>query len=184
MVWFYEIFPVKWINRSIQKKLIRLVQPKDGSRILDAGCGTGSFLEELKKNDDKFELFGIDVSDGMVQRARRRLGKDDNVSKIAVEEIKFIGKFDYIFSIDSFHHYADQERAMEKFSSALKKGGELVVLDFSFGRIGNWIFRHFEPGKSKMFSRAEFREMFRNEGFEDIQQRRMGLFSILTRGRK
>jgi len=183
-VWFYENWFIRKINYYLQRRLLNAVRVNPDSYVLDVGCGTGSFLEMLGKRGDAVKLEGVDISEKMIMASKRRLGNKAHLSVMGVENLTFNKKFDYIFSIDSFHHYANHELAMKNMKSALKLGGRLVILDFSFGRIGNWIFKHFEPGHSKMLLQDEFREMFERQGFKEVRQKRIGIFSILTVGVK
>ena len=73
---------------------------------------------------------------------------------------------------------------MKNFYGALKKGGNLIIADFSLGRLGNWFFKHFEPANSRMYLSHEFKELFEKHSFKDIKQKRAGFFSILTLGKK
>jgi len=183
-VWFYENWLVRKINYYIQRRLLNAVRVNPDSYVLDVGCGTGSFLEMLGKRCDAMRLEGVDISENMIMASKLRLENKAHLSVRGVENLAFNKKFDYIFNIDSFHHYADYELAMKNMKSAMKSGGRLVILDFSFGRVGNWIFKHFEPGHSKMFSREEFRKLFEEYGFKKVRQKRIGIFSILTVGVK
>jgi SAM-dependent methyltransferase len=55
-----------------RRHTLRLLQPRAGERILDAGCGTGANLRTLL--DEGSQPLGLDLSRGMLQVARRRLG--------------------------------------------------------------------------------------------------------------
>lgn len=175
---FYEFYPIKKINLFLQRRLIKKFKIKNNSSILDAGCGTGTFLESL--GGKNLDLYGIDISKKMVLTSRKRLGKRAKISLCSVEELEFKNKFDYIFSIDSFHHYADQEKAMKNFYRALKKEGKLVISDFSFGRFGNWLFKKIEPANSNMLLSREFKELLEKNNFWNVKQKREGIISILT----
>ena len=181
---FYEFPFVKILNRFIHKRDLKEVSIKPNSEILDAGCGSGAFLELIHGKHFDAKLYGIDISEKMLEVARKRLGGKAILSLKSVEEMNFNGRFDYIFNIDSFHHYADQNKAMENFYKALKKGGTLAIADFSLGRAGNWFFKHFEPANSKMYLSSEFVELFEEYGFKNIKQKRLGLFSLMTIGEK
>lgn len=182
LVSFYEFGFVEFVNRRLQKRVLRNVSLKD-SVVLDAGCGTGTFLELVKLEDKKSKIYGIDVSENMIKASEKRL-RDAHLLVESSEDISFKDKFDFIFSIDSFHHYADQEKSIKNFYEALKKGGKLVVADFSLGRFGNWLFKKFEPGNSKMLLKKEFLVIFSKFGFKEVKQKRLGLFSVLTIGSK
>ncbi|MBU2616427.1 MAG: methyltransferase domain-containing protein, partial [Nanoarchaeota archaeon] len=83
--WFYETWLVKKINRIFQRRLLKEIQIKKNSKILDAGCGTGTFLETLDKNCENVKLEGIDISVKMVEVSRKRLGKKVCLSVESVE---------------------------------------------------------------------------------------------------
>lgn len=181
---FYNFFPVEIVNRMIQRKVLKSVSIKSSSKVLDAGCGVGILLESLNDKNKHLELYGIDISKKMVDSAKKRLGKNSKIYLKSVENLGMKNRFDYIFSVDSFHHYANHEKVMENFYKALKKGGKLVVADFSFGKFMNKVFSNFEPGNSKMHLKKGFEALFSKHGFREIHQKRLGLFSILTIGKK
>ncbi|MDP3986689.1 MAG: methyltransferase domain-containing protein [Nanoarchaeota archaeon] len=183
-VWFYETWIVKRINNTLQKRLLKVVEVRDNSKIIDVGCGTGSLLKLLSEEGKNLKLEGMDISGKMIKEARKKIGKNARLFVGRVEDLDVKNKFDYIFTIDSFHHFADQEKVMDNFFNALKKDGQLVILDFSFGRFGNWLFKHFEPGNSKMLLKGEFKGMFERHEFRIVKQRRLGMFSVLTVGER
>jgi SAM-dependent methyltransferase len=55
-----------------RRHTVGLLQPRPGERILDAGCGTGANLRTLL--DQGSRPLGLDLSRGMLQVARRRVG--------------------------------------------------------------------------------------------------------------
>jgi len=172
----------KW-QEKIKRIALGMIAIKDNSKILDAGCGTGSLLSILSKTNPRVKLYGIDISSEMLKIARKKLGRKANLELSSVEELSKKEYYDYIFSSDAFHHYANQELAMQNFYQALKKGGYLIVLDVDFG-IFNSFFHKIEPGNSKMNSSLEFRNLFRKHNFKEIKQKRVGLINVITIGRK
>ena len=62
------------------------------SVVIDAGCGTGKFLNILEKNSKKY--IGIDLSDKQLEKAKVKSNKDtseficSNLSKINLESDK------------------------------------------------------------------------------------------------
>lgn len=81
----------KEINNILENKL------NDNISILDVGCGTGVFLEKLKKYNYK-ELHGIDPSDSMIEKSYEKTKNIDNckVWKDYIENIED-NKYDLVF---------------------------------------------------------------------------------------
>ena len=181
----YEISLFKNINAKMQKKVVQLTNIEYNSKILDAGCGTGILLEILYAEEKNLNLYGIDISEKMLKIAKKKLGNNANISLQSAEELNFGDKsFDYVFVIDAFHHYADQKTAINNFHRILKREGKLIIVDFSFGKLGNWLFHNIEPGNSGMHTVSELMNLFKNYKFKKIKQRKIGIFSTLTRGIK
>ena len=172
-----------WLN-GILKKVRKEIKINNNSKILDAGCGTGNLLKILEDENKGLELYGIDISPKMLKIAKSKLKDKAELNLVAVEKIKYKDEFDYIFSAEAFHHYSNQDRAMENFNLALKKRGKLIIIDLSFGRILNWLFNKIEPGNSKMNSPSDFLKIFKLHKFKKIKQKKLGFFVIITIGEK
>jgi ubiquinone/menaquinone biosynthesis C-methylase UbiE len=179
---YYDGLLQGWLS-ALQKPLIGMV--RSGSRVLDAGCGTGNLLLLLHRQKKNLELHGIDISKGMLAVARKKLKGIAVLRLEAAEHMRFKHcYFDYVLSTEAFHHYADYERVMQNFFRVLKKGGRLIVLDFDFGRILNWLFSRMEPGNSRMHTAAQMNALFKRQGFSALRQQRAGSFAVITAGRK
>ena len=166
------------------KKAVEFVKVKKNLKILDAGCGTGNLLKILEDKNANLKLYGVDISKEMLKIARKKL-KNVKIKLEAAEKLSFKKNyFDYVFSIDAFHHYYNHDLVMKNFYRVLKKDGYLIVVDFSFGMFFNKIFSKIEPGNNEMHTAQEFKELFEDHRFKDIKQKKVGLFSILTIGKK
>ena len=53
---------------------VRSILPKDYQTVIDVGCGIGMYYELLVENGASY--FGIDDSQGMVERAKERVGAE------------------------------------------------------------------------------------------------------------
>ena len=60
------------IDRSIEQLLLTLLDPKQGERVLDIGCGTGNHLLICSRLG--LDVSGVDASYHMISKARKRLG--------------------------------------------------------------------------------------------------------------
>ena len=168
------------------KKMVEIANIKRKSKILDIGCGTGSLLFILSK-DKTLELHGFDLSEEMLKVAKEKLKNKANLKLISATKFKKEYKknyFDYIFISDAFHHLPSQEKVINDSKILLRKGGKLIIEDFSFGKIGNKIFHLIEPGNSGMHTLAEFRNLFEKNKFNNIKQKKIGLIAVYTEGIK
>ena len=180
---YYDPFFGNWITKN-QKRAIKIIQIKNNSKILDAGCGTGNFLRILENSGKKLDLYGIDISKKMLKIAEGKL-KESKLKIESVEKMSFRdNSFDYIFSVDAFHHYSKQGLVIKKFYKILKKNGCLAVIDLSFGLILNKIFQKIEPGNNKLLSSDEMKYLFEINKFRDIKQNKAGSFTTITYGIK
>jgi len=93
--------------------------------VLDLGCGTGLFGEEIRQHCDYLE--GVDLSGKMLSEANRKNVYDKLIKEDIVE---FISKkslnFDYFVSTDVFVYMGDLSDLFRLIKSRNKKGGKLL----------------------------------------------------------
>jgi SAM-dependent methyltransferase len=103
---------------------------KDGSRVLEAACGTGSYLVHL---DQWYEVAGFDLNEGILDVARRKL-PDANLFEADMADFDVEKPFDAVLCLFSSIGYVypkeQLERAAECFAAALKPGGVLMIEQF------------------------------------------------------
>ncbi len=113
------------------KELIEKVCDQDYKRILDIGCGTGSYTLLLRNKFKNAIITGVDISGDMIDAARRKCGVE-GISYIAAdaENIQLPGKFDLITSNATFQWFDDLEASIERYREALTEGGRIVFSIF------------------------------------------------------
>jgi|SRR3989344_1041704 len=173
----------KW-SLTIQKNIIDSLKFKRNSKILDVGCGTSNLLSMLYKKDNSFALYGIDISTKMLKVSKEKLKGRVKLKVIPIENINYKNKFDYIFSVDSFHHYYNQDKALKNMFFALKKGGNLVIVDIDFGIIFNKIFHIIEPGNNRIIRHLDMTKLFKLNKFKKVRQKKIWYFTFMTIGKK
>ena len=107
--------------------------------VLDIGCGIGRLLLALAPKVRR--AVGVDVSNEMVKAARRRCADYENVTVIKGDGhgLGQVGaeEFELIIGVDSFPYlrqsgYALVQEFVADSARALKSGGQLVILNYSY----------------------------------------------------
>ncbi len=101
--------------------------PQRKMKILDAGCGTGLCGGFLKKYAAFLGLHGVDLSEKMLEIAKRKKVYDRLWNKeltAFVQERK--NKYDLIVSADVFTYIGNLEKLFPKLFDSLKKNGRLI----------------------------------------------------------
>jgi ubiquinone/menaquinone biosynthesis C-methylase UbiE len=104
------------------------------ARLLDIGCGTGSFLREVKRNFPRLAVTGLDLSEPYLAVAARRLADWSRVMLIpaAAEKLPFSDKgFEIVSCIYLFHELPPRVRrqVVDEIRRVLKPGGTLIFVD-------------------------------------------------------
>lgn len=120
-----------WLERPALRSLVP--RPLAGSRVLDAGCGSGAQCEWLLS--EGADVVGLDLSPAMVAEARTRCaGRGEFVVADLAEPLALEpGSFDGITSSLALHYLADWQVTLSSFASVLRPGGWVVAsLDHPF----------------------------------------------------
>lgn len=99
----------------------------DGSRVLDAGCGTGRYSAHLQARGHS--VVGVDLSPDMLARARQKLPDVDflegQLDALPVED----AAFDAAVCALTLVHLPDLDVAAREFARILRPGGKLLISD-------------------------------------------------------
>ena len=107
--------------------MLRLAGDVTGRRILDAGCGSGPLSEALRAQGAA--VTGFDVSAGMVDLARRRLGDeaDLHVADLGAPLPFTDAQFDDVAASLVLHYIEDWTAPLEELRRVLRPGGRLIA---------------------------------------------------------
>ncbi len=124
-----ETFADAGVRRDELRFLREALSSVRGGRVLDIGCGTGSFLHAAR--DLFVRADGVDLSAKMIEHAQRRAAGDPGLAFTRVDGPKLPfedASFDVVSSVLSFR-YLDWDPVVAEILRVLKPGGRLVVVD-------------------------------------------------------
>lgn len=114
---------------------INYSKPMPGEVCVDLGCGRGNDVIRMAQEvGDKGWVFGIDISDGMIEKAQK------NAAKLGIQNVQFIkseleslklpsNTADLIISNCTINHASDKPSVWNEIFRVLKKGGRFVISD-------------------------------------------------------
>jgi ubiquinone/menaquinone biosynthesis C-methylase UbiE len=163
----------------LNRKVAEVLDPRDGERILDIGCGTGLLTIEIARRMQTGEVIGVDASLPMIDVARRkRAGGVCGFEPGLGEDLPFDdGRFDAVTSALFYHHVdlSVKRRCAAEMMRVLRQGGRILVADID--RPWNWFGRLYAYGGWIALRQPEIKEnidgwlapILREAGFEDVE---------------
>ena len=143
----------RFTESQARDRAIELADIKDGQDVLEVAVGTGMAFHEIVKKNPTGRNVGIDLSEGMLTKARKRLQK----LRVANYELKTgsalrleeqDASFDllmnnYMFDLMAFE---EMDTVLQEFKRVLRTGGKLVLVNMTVGEkfgtdIYTWIYR-------------------------------------------
>lgn len=106
-----------------------------GLRILEAGCGTGT-LSRMLLSLAPASLDLLDISEGMLEQCRERLGAANPAIHLAVADCErdpLPGGFDLVASSSAMQWFEDLRRGFVNLRTALKPHGLMGIFVFTEG---------------------------------------------------
>ncbi|MCD8481397.1 MAG: cyclopropane-fatty-acyl-phospholipid synthase family protein [Verrucomicrobia bacterium] len=133
---------------------------KDGDRILELGCGWGSFTLWAAEHFPNSKVVGVSNSHGqrksILEKARLRGLSNVTIITADMNEFQPEETFDRIVSIEMFEHMKNYRKLLERIAGWLSDGGTLFVHIFTHRRYAypfedsgedhDWMARYFFTG--------------------------------------
>jgi ubiquinone/menaquinone biosynthesis C-methylase UbiE len=164
-----------------------LEEPLRGA-LLDVGCGPGLLLATLAIKYPELTLAGLDIAPEMIRVATERLGVRAEIKLGDAESLPWQdASFDYIFCVDSFHHYPHPKRALSEFHRVLKPNGQVVLADPTAPSpvrgVLNSIVRLLRMGDMRMYDKRDLTSLFDSCRFQSIDWRAAGSWGFVASAR-
>ncbi len=171
---FYDIWGLQAEGRA-RNRGIELAQVRDGEKVLEVATGTGLILAEIApKNPGGFNL-GLDISPGMLQKARQKLEKYPNVELKqagALEIPSPDSTFDLLINAYMFDLLPHDQMpgVLTEFWRVLKPDGRLVMINMTRGekpgsQLYQWVY-NFAPSIMGGCRGIRLSSLIKKAGFE------------------
>lgn len=160
-------------TRTDNKKIRRLLPflPRDG-KVVEVGCGDGSFLRSLERARPDLSLIGVDIVDPGAFR-------ESSVTFFAgqLENVDLaLGSVDLIFFDDLLEHVENPVRFLEVCYGILKPGGVVFGITPDHASLDRLLFRKFwagyhYPRHTFLFDHHNIRQILEKTRFGNIRVR-------------
>ena len=175
--WDYQ-FVQEWfiqnadLQRATWQRFLRVMhRHAPAGRLLDVGCGAGTFLVQAQQAG--YDVYGQEVSPYFVQYCREEHKLpiyEGELNALALQE----GSFDVTAAFDVIEHHPHPEQMLQQMHRLLKPGGLIVISTHDIGnfyaRLYGAKWRYLNPvGHLTYFTRQTLREMLRQAGFQILQ---------------
>lgn len=124
--WDHHAF-LSAIKRDKNRKLHVLLSK--GCRVLDVGCGTGTFIEKLYGIYPQSSFVGVEPSEAAHRAMEVAAGKPVEILRETGEAMTFADEFDLVYLGESLYAAKDKQAIVSNCHRALKKGGAIAIVE-------------------------------------------------------
>ena len=165
-------FIAPWLDRisaAMNRLALDRLELRRGENVLEIGFGGGGLLAMLIEATDR-RVIGVDVSETMVERARRRFRRAPRVVlyRASVETLPLAdASVDKACSVNNLYFWPDPEAGMRELARVLRPGGRLAIAFEPPDELRKW------PGHRfgfRLFEEAEVVRLMESAGFIRIRR--------------
>jgi ubiquinone/menaquinone biosynthesis C-methylase UbiE len=116
---------------DIAQEIIEKIKKSPAKTVLDVGCGNGDLLISLRKSGFTGKLFGIDISEGLLEEAKK-CNEAENLNirfeVMDAENLKFKDNcFDAIIAKHMLYHLPHVRKGINEIYRCLKPKGLFII---------------------------------------------------------
>jgi len=122
----------RWLFRKpdLRMEYLKELEVGANARVLEVSVGTGANIPHLPSDS---EVFGLDISWGMLKRCQKHLAKWKRTAELfqgEAEKLPFRdGSFDVVFHVGGINFFNDRARAIAELIRVAKPGTKVVIVD-------------------------------------------------------
>lgn len=121
---------IQWRKEGCKKAIERLGR-NENLNVLDVACGTGDMILHWQKNLSNSKFIGIDPSLGMLDVAKKKVSNCQFIQASAQALPLESESVDLVSIAYGLRNVCDYPLALGEFFRVLKKGGVLLILEFT-----------------------------------------------------
>ena len=126
----------RWVILRRRRLAVAALELAAGDTVLELGCGTGLNFSLLQRQVGATgTIIGVDLSEAMLKRARRRLSGNGQLICADASRLELACTVDAVLAAYSLSMIPAWRAALERACAVLRPGGRIVVLDF--GAVGS-----------------------------------------------
>ena len=179
----YTPFPINGALRAMEDHLFSSLQLEPGAAVLDAGCGVGHVAIHLAQKG--LQVTGIDVVDRHIHQGQRNIEARGLETAVTVRKMDYHnlegirdGSFDGIYTMETFVHATDPDRAVEEFFRVLRPGGSIALYEYDHGDLNgvpkavkksmDHVNKYASMPSNARFDEGVLQRMLEKTGFQDV----------------
>lgn len=153
---------------------LSLLDIQEGRTMLDIGCGGGATLRRLLKRSKGGMVYGIDISEERVVKARKVnaavLDKQVFVTQGSAEKLPYEDwKFDLVTAVETIYFWPNLPQCLQEVRRVLKPGGRFAVMVEVADENSKWV--TLVEGM-KAYSPEQLKDLLADAGFVEIEVHR------------
>ena len=150
---------------------LSLVKFRDDLTMLDIGCGGGATLKRLLKRSTGGKVFGIDISEESVAKARnlnkQLLGSQVFVEQGSADSLPWAPQtFDVVTAVETVYFWPDLQKCFQEVKRVLKPGGQFAIMLEVIE--GDSMWTNVVDGMT-VYPPEQLKDMLEQAGFSDVE---------------
>ena len=158
-----------------RKEIVAACKLKPGMTVADVGAGTGLFTRLFAKEvGPKGKVFAVDIAPRFLAYIAKtaKEAKLDNIQTIRCTQTSAelpADSVDLVFICDTYHHFEFPAKTLASIHKALKKDGQMIVIDFHRikGVSSAFVMGHVRAGQEK------FTQEIVDSGFRKVDEEKL-----------
>jgi ubiquinone/menaquinone biosynthesis C-methylase UbiE len=158
-------------NERINHLTVELLDIKPSDLVLDIGFGGGVTIEKMVEKIDTGKVCGVDFSQPMVNKAKRRFKKLIQAGKVSIEfgdvaRLPFDDRtFEKVCTVNTIYFWNNTSASFREIKRVMKKRGKLIVSIRSADRMKDLPFTQYN---FKLYSPEDVKHLLVGAGFNNI----------------